>query len=416
MLRIANIRALLPEGVLDNAFIDIDDGMICAIGQTEERSRDIDAHINGHVNGQGHLLMAGLIDLHGDMIERDVEPRPKAYFPTDLALFELDKRLAATGVTTAYAAISFAENNKKHYLRSEDKARATIELINAVRPQLLVDMRVHARFEITNHGAPAMLQELLEQAQLDLISINDHTPGQGQYRDLEAHIKHVAAWKGIEEASFRAEVLERLAQVENNPPSWEIVRAICAEAQQRNIVIASHDDDTVDKVALMLQMGASISEFPVSLEAAQAAKGHGMWTIMGAPNAYRGQSNTGNLSALEAIQAGLVDILAADYYPAAMLHSVFKLERLGILPLHEAAKLVSQNAAHAAQLHDRGSLCRGKRADMVLVDTREERARVRLTLRQGKMIFSDGSIDLTAFRQAQSEAKAPSLAHVSKVA
>lgn len=38
MLRITNIRALLPEGVLDNAFIDIDDGMICAIGQAEKRS------------------------------------------------------------------------------------------------------------------------------------------------------------------------------------------------------------------------------------------------------------------------------------------------------------------------------------------------------------------------------------------
>lgn len=38
MLSIVNIHALLPEGMLDNAFIEIDNGIINAIGQANHYS------------------------------------------------------------------------------------------------------------------------------------------------------------------------------------------------------------------------------------------------------------------------------------------------------------------------------------------------------------------------------------------
>lgn len=386
-MRLANLRAVLPEGVLEDAYIDIENGLIQELGQ----------HKKGGIDAQNYLLLPGLIDLHGDMIERDVEPRPKAYFPTDLALFELDKRLAALGITTAYAAISFAEANKKQYLRSEERARDTIQLINSLKAELLVDTRIHARFELTNLSAPRILHELLETEQLDMISLNDHTPGQGQYRDIEKHIQHVAAWRGVSEESFRKEVLERLERLNQNPPSWDVIQALCAEAKAKAIVLASHDDDTEAKVNLVANLGASISEFPVTLEAAKAAKNKDLFTIMGAPNAFRGQSNTGNLSALEAIEEGVLDILASDYYPAALLHIVFKLKQKG-LALHEAVKLVSSNPAKAARLHDRGSLELGKRADFILIDDSQNLPRVRATLSNGKLIYSDGSLTLNAFQ------------------
>jgi alpha-D-ribose 1-methylphosphonate 5-triphosphate diphosphatase len=322
------------------------------------------------------------------MLERDVEPRPKAYFPTELALFELDKRLAALGITTAYAAISFAETRKLAYLRSEERARDTIHLINRLKDDLLVDTRIHARFEITNHGAPRILHELLEQEHIDLISVNDHTPGQGQYRNLETHIRHVSAWRGIREDVFREEALERLNQT---PPSWEVIHGICEEAKRNKIIIASHDDDTVEKVDLMRSLGATISEFPVTLEAAHEAKRRGLYTVMGAPNAFRGQSNTGNLSAMDALAEGLLDVLASDYYPAAMLHIIFKLARQ--MPLHDAVKLLSSNPAKAAQLHDRGSLELGKRADLVLIESSPEFPRVRMSFSAGRVIFDDGRLE-----------------------
>lgn len=379
-MRLANLRAVLADGVLEDAYLDIYDGLIQDIGQGQAKA-DLDAN--------NYLLLPGLIDLHGDMIERDVEPRPKAYFPTRLALFELDKRLASLGITTAYAAISFAETNKRQYLRSEERAKDTIHLIHNLKNELLVDKRIHARFEITNLEAPRILQELVRNEQLDMISINDHTPGQGQYRDLERHIQHVSAWRGVTEESFRKEVTKRLERLKENPPSWDVIRTICEEAQAQGIVLASHDDDTIEKVNLVAGLGVSISEFPVTLEAAHQAKRKGLYTIMGAPNAFRGQSNTGNLSAMDALSEGVLDILASDYYPAAMLHIIFK---QSVLPLHEAVKLVSSNAAEAANLSDRGSLEVKKRADFVLLDDSGELPRVKATFAKGKLIYSDGSL------------------------
>ncbi len=45
----------------------------------------------------------------------------------------------------------------------------------------------------------------------------------------------------------------------------------------------------------MHDLGVTISEFPVTLSAAEEARRRGLWTLMGAPNALRGQSMSGNL-------------------------------------------------------------------------------------------------------------------------
>ncbi|MBC8099440.1 MAG: amidohydrolase family protein, partial [Armatimonadetes bacterium] len=164
------------------------------------------------------------------------------------------------------------------------------------------------------------------------------------------------------------------------------VAQIC---RARGIPLASHDDDTAEKVDQMYALGVTISEFPVTAAAAQHARSLGMHTVMGAPNAYRGESTSGNLSAEAAVRAGLVDMLATDYFPAALLQVAFKLAERGVLPLFESAKLVSQYPADALGLHDRGQIAVGRRADLVLVDDDGEHPRVRATLRGGKFIYQD---------------------------
>ena len=134
-----------------------------------------------------------------------------------------------------------------------------------------------------------------------------------------------------------------------------------------NIAVASHDDDEVEKLSLVKSYGTTISEFPTTLEVARKAKEMGLWTIAGAPNVLLGGSHSGNLSAAEAIQEQTIDILCSDYYPAALLHSIFKLSEEYGQDLHEMFQLVTLNPAKAVQMDDEiGSIKEGKKATLSL--------------------------------------------------
>ncbi|WP_376088027.1 alpha-D-ribose 1-methylphosphonate 5-triphosphate diphosphatase [Roseomonas sp. CCTCC AB2023176] len=374
------MRLVLRDRVVPRGAVRIEGGVIAEVVEGAARGPS--------VSGEGLTLMPGIVDLHGDMIEKEVEPRPDCDFPLDVAVLNLDARLAASGVTTAYAGVSFAEG--KRGPRSEERARATVEAAARAKPQARVDLRVHARFEITNPRAEPILRDLLERGMVDMVSLTDHTPGQGQYRDLEQYVHYASRTSGTtpEEAAERAR--RRMAA----PPAWEIASHVTAMARAQNLPIASHDDDTPAKVALMRSLGATISEFPVTLEAARAAREAGMITLMGAPNALRGRSMTGNITALSVLEAGLLDALAADYHQGAMLPAVVAWVRQGRIALHEAVALLTANPAQAAALDDRGVIAAGRRADLMLVNLSEAAdappPRVRAVWREGRLIHSDG--------------------------
>jgi len=133
------------------------------------------------------------------------------------------------------------------------------------------------------------------------------------------------------------------------------------------VSIASHDDDSVEKVDALASLGAVISEFPTNVAAAQAARARGMATLFGAPNILRGKSQSGNMRALDAVLEGVVDCLCGDYSAAALLPSVLKLPELAGIGLSDAIALVTRNPARAAGLIDRGEIAVGKRADLVAV-------------------------------------------------
>lgn len=380
---LTDLRLICPDRVIDRGALFVHEGKIAKIVVG-------DPPVAG-INTGGLTAIPGIIDLHGDMLERDIEPRPRARFPIDMALYELDKRLAGSGITTAYAAVSFAWNQSD--IRRQETAEEIIRTVYQLRDTLMVDFMIHGRFEMTNEATVPIVQNLLREGVLDLVSIMDHTPGQGQYRDMSRFLTFVNEWLGISNEQIGSQLADRmqekLQEVQVSIREWGIVREVVRLAVEHGVIVASHDDDSVSKVADQAAMGVTVSEFPVNMESAQAACQHGMHVIMGAPNAYRGESNTGNLSAVEAIKAGHVDILATDYFPAAPLQAIFHLDRQGVLPLADGVKLVSENPADAVRLRDRGRLDVGLNADLVLVDTSGTQPRVRATLRQGVPIYWD---------------------------
>jgi alpha-D-ribose 1-methylphosphonate 5-triphosphate diphosphatase len=377
-------RLVLPDETLERGSIQIVDGAVVDVVEGDgPRGCGEDS-----VDASGVTILPGIVDFHGDMLERDMEPRPGVFFPADLALLELDKRLAATGITTAYAAVSFMEGTSGSSLRTIERSRSIVELINAVRDSLLVDMRIHARYELTSPKATPTVVDLMQSGQVHLVSLMDHTPGQGQYRDVEKYAEIIEQWRKVSKREADQMAQARISRAEEAGDVWEGARLVADVASRVGICVASHDDDTAAKVDRLVDLGVHLCEFPVTLVAAVRARERGMGIAMGAPNLFLGGSHNGNLSARDAIEAGLVDILVADYYPAALLQSAFGLAHSESMLLHEAWRLVSQHPAEALGLADRGRIDVGYSADVVLVEE-TARPRVRGTLRQGVPIYWD---------------------------
>ena len=108
-----------------------------------------------------------------------------------------------------------------------------------------------------------------------------------------------------------------------------------------------------------------ISEFPTTVEAAAAAKQHGLATVAGAPNVVRGGSHSGGVSVSELAEKGLLDGLSSDYVPASLLQAVIKLNADHGIALPEAMGMVTWKVADILGLRDRGHLKTGLRADLV---------------------------------------------------
>ena len=87
--------------------------------------------------------------------------------------------------------------------------------------------------------------------------------------------------------------------------------AAVVAAKRFGATLASHDDTTIQQVATSRAHGVTLAEFPTTLAAAEAeaCRAAGIAVIMGAPNLVRGGSHSNNISALELVQAGLLDIL-----------------------------------------------------------------------------------------------------------
>ncbi len=351
---------VLPDRVIERGSLRVENGRIAEIAETP---------IPGGMAGDGLTLMPGCIDMHGDMVEQELEPRPGVEMPMALALQSLDARLVAAGVTTAYASVSFTRSAKDGERRSFEHTSNVIRKLHASRHGLRVDHKIHARFDIKFDDALGVIEALIEEEQVDLVSLMDHTPGQGQYRDIERFIRHLARMRDCSEDEARQLVAKR---VEEGAASEAVVARVMGEVAElchaHHVALASHDDDTIEKAAWMASLGATISEFPVSMDAALEATERGMMVAMGAPNALRGMSYSGNLSAREAHRAGLLHILAADYHPGTILPAIKVLSMVDPEGLPGAVRLATANPARALGLADRGRIAPGMRADLAVVD------------------------------------------------
>jgi len=276
---------------------------------------------------------------------------------------ELDRYLASSGVTTGFHAIALVEGAG----RTVARAREHYRLVARRRGEGAVRHELHLRCELAQEDALAVLEGLLPDRLARMVSLMDHTPGQGQMRNLGWYEENRGGKiGGLDEAPLAA-----LLGAKGAEGAWTLgrVRRVARAAEEHGAVLASHDDSP-GRVELLAREGVRVSEFPVNPEAARRARELDLAVCVGAPNVVRGRSSGGNLSATEAVKAGLVDALVSDYHPPSMLQAAFKLAKDGVLPLHQAVGLVSSGPARTVGFSDRGEAREGALADLLVVGER----------------------------------------------
>lgn len=368
-------RVLLPQGWSHDVSVQIDGGLIEAIGLTRT---------HGHLwDATGLLVLPGIIDVHGDAFERQIMPRPSVHFSMDTALRDTDRQLVANGVTTAFHAVTWSWEPG---LRGQEMARAFIESLGRLRPSLSADQRLHLRWETFNLDAEAEIASWIEDGKIDFLAFNDHTPPMMARADQAKYVQRYAERTGLDSAGFLAllrNVWERRSEVPG------AIGRLASRARAHGIAMASHDDDSPQTRASFRAMGCRIAEFPLTLDTFEAAYQAQDQIIMGAPNVVRGGSHLSGVSASEMVGKRFCSILASDYYYPALAQAAFRLAAETVVPLAEAWALISANPARATGLVDRGVLAPGKRADLVLVDTEAGAPRIVATFVAGKPVFLD---------------------------
>jgi len=376
---------VLPESVIRGDIV-VENGKIAAIRSVSDPDAErYDDELSGEtIDASGDWVLPGLIDIHCDAIEKEVEPRPNTLFPLEMAFLQFERKLAGHGITTMLHSLSLGVGLS---LRGEHLVGEMIRLIASMREErAMIRHGVHLRYEVSHLTGFDLAQRLMSEGLLDYLSLMDHAPGQGQYHRPGAFERYVMKNQGVgleEVATIVEELQERRARVD-----WNKLKALTAQAREHGIAVASHDDDSAESVRRSLDFGATVSEFPLSLETASYAHARGMGVCIGAPNVVRGGSHDGNLKASEAVREGVADILCSDYHPASLLHSVFVLESEGI-PLPQAVNMATLNPAKALGRAEKiGSLEPGKQADLIIVRKVRDIPLVRHTIVGGTLVHT----------------------------
>lgn len=394
--KITGAKVILVDDVVETDVL-IHDGKIVEVGGSTSADRIID--------GRGYYLAPAMIDVHGDAFERQMMPRPNVFFPIEAALLETDRQLASNGIATAYHALTLSWEPG---LRSVERGEAFLDALATLEKRFTIENRVQLRWETFAFEAVDLIERALETPLLPSIAFNDHTSMTLRSLDLpvqERLFEHNPLFEiaDLDDPRFKQragrmapraglsaddyyDLLIGVWQRRADVP--DMIAKISDMGKAKQAPMLSHDDTQQETRDFFRAMGASISEFPMGIPVAQAARNSGDTIVFGSPNVVRGGSHIGSPSAADMVEDGLCDVLASDYFYPAMLAAVARLHNEKRRDLPKLWSLVSGGPAKASGLHDRGEIKAGNRADLILIDWPEGATpAVKLTLSQGKTAY-----------------------------
>jgi len=372
---LTDARVVLRDRVIHGTVV-LRDGAIAAI---DEGISDAP----GAIGLDGDTLIPGIVDVHTDNLERQVQPRTNARWPSRSAMIAHDAQCAVAGVTTVLDALCLGDLGfEKSRIRTFQEGVRDLDAL-ADTGLLKSEHFLHLRCEMPAPDVMELVEPVADHKRVRMISLMDHSPGVGQYANVDNY-RALRRKEHMAEAAIEVRIAE--LQEQRGRLRDPNRRALLARVAGLDIVLASHDDRTAEEIEENHADGIGISEFPVTMLAAKAAKAHGMAVVAGAPNIVRGGSHSGNVNAADLVRAGAVDALASDYVPASLVEAAFLCVEAAGIALHDSVALVTDGPARMAHLHDRGRIEIGLRADLVRVRVHEGLAVVRQVWRAGERV------------------------------
>lgn len=376
MTILTNARVVLLDEVIE--------GTVVLDGQTIVEFQPGRSNSPGAIDLEGDVLMPGIVDVHTDNLERQVQPRSNARWPSRSAMLTHDAQCAVSGVTTVFDALCLGDLGfDKDRIQTFHDGVKDLDALDGTG-LLKSEHFLHLRCEMPADDVMDLFEPVADHRLVRMVSLMDHSPGVGQYADL-ARYRKMRMREGVSAERVEQRIIELQAQ---RAKMRDVNRQrLLARVKGSGVVLASHDDRTEEEIEENHRDGIGISEFPVSMIAAKAARARGMSVIAGAPNIVRGGSHSGNVSAAEMVRERAVDGLASDYVPASLVEAAFAcVEKAGIT-LAAGVAMVSAAPAEMAGLRDRGRIAAGMRADLVRVREFEGIPVVRQVWRTGERVI-----------------------------
>ncbi|MFS4580579.1 alpha-D-ribose 1-methylphosphonate 5-triphosphate diphosphatase [Phaeobacter sp. C3_T13_0] len=371
-LTLVGADVLRPGGVDASGEIAIGGGLI----QSGTVGRRIDL--------TGYRVMPGIIDCHGDGFERHLAPRRGAMKQMVEGVIAAEAEVAANGITTAVLAQFISWEGG---LRGPEFAAQVFESIKIARARVVTDVVPQLRFEVHLLDAYERLPTQIAEWGVQYVVFNDHLPHDKLAAGKKPPRLTGQALKAGRNPDVHWQMLKDMHAAKSEVPA--ALDQLAATLAAEGVRLGSHDDQTAEDRKIWRARGARISEFPETLEAAEAARGGGDHVILGSPNVVRGGSHKGNASALDLTAMGLCDALASDYHYPSPRRAALMLAKSGLLSVEQAWALVSDGPARVLGLKDRGRLEAGKRADLVILDADD---RVAATLSGGRVSYMSGDV------------------------
>ena len=374
-LTFTNARVVLLDAVLLGT-VAVQDGRIVDVQPGASA-------LPGALDLDGDVLMPGVVDVHTDNLERQVQPRSNARWPSRSAMVAHDAQCAASGVTTVLDALCLGDLGfEKGRTQTFHEGIADLDAL-ADTGLLKAEHFLHLRCEMPAANVIELLDPVADHARVRMISLMDHSPGVGQYASLDSY-RALRRREGVDATTIERRIAELQAQREllRDPNRRRLLDRVAATGTP----LASHDDRTAEEIEENHRDGIRISEFPVTLLAARAAKAAGMQVIAGGPNIVRGGSHSGNVAAADLVREGAVDAFASDYVPTSLVEAAFACIGQTGITLPQGVALVSDRPARMVGLTDRGRIEIGCRADLVRVRVHEGLPIVRQVWRTGERV------------------------------